>query len=365
MLFNINSCFLCLFSSHKMKFIFLSFFLFFAFLGVSQEKKTYEIRTIAFYNVENLFDIENDSLIRDNDRTPDGKDKWTKKRFDLKINHISKVISEIGSDITKTSPDIIGLCEVENQGVIKSLVNHQNLIHKNYEIIHFDSPDERGIDVAFLYKPSVFIPGNFKSHRLLLSNTEGYRDYTRDQLVVNGFLDAEEINFIINHWPSRSGGELRSRPNRLLAAKLNKRIIDSLRFLDLEAKIIAMGDFNDDPNNDSFKKILKTKGKQQDLEALDLFNPMEKLFKKGVGSLAYRDKWNLFDQFYISSNLVSEDKEEFSFWKVNVFIPSYLTDQKGRYKGYPLRTYAGGSYIGGYSDHYPIYLYLIREKASP
>lgn len=352
---------MCLFSLRKMKFLLLSFVLFISTFGISQEKKNYEIRTIAFYNIENLFDIENDSLIHDDDRTPDGKDRWTKNRLELKINHISKVISEIGNSRTNTSPDIIGLCEVENHGVLKSLVNHDNLINKNYEIIHFDSPDERGIDVALLYKPSVFIPGNFKSHRLLLTNEEGYRDYTRDQLVVNGFLDAEEINFIVNHWPSRSGGELRSRPNRLLAAKLNKRIIDSLRFLDIDAKIISMGDFNDDPNNDSFKKILKTKGKLKDLEEVDLFNPMEKLFKKGVGSLAYRDKWNLFDQFYISSNLISKDKQEFSFWKADVFNPSYLTDQKGRYKGYPLRTYAGGSYIGGYSDHYPIYMYLIRE----
>lgn len=361
MLFNPTNSYMDLFGLPKRKMSFLGFFLFFVSFCVSQEEKTYEIRTIAFYNVENLFDIEDDSLIRDDDRTPEGKDRWTKKRFDLKITHISKVIAEIGSGITNTSPDIIGLCEVENHGVIKSLVNHQNLINKDYEVIHFDSPDERGIDVAFLYKESVFIPGNFKSHRLLLTNEEGYRDYTRDQLVVNGFLDAEEINFIVNHWPSRSGGELRSRPYRIAAAKLNKRIIDSLRFLDIDAKIISMGDFNDDPKNDSFKKILKTKGKLKDLEEVDLFNPMEKLFKKGVGSLAYRDKWNLFDQFYISSNLISKDKQEFSFWKADVFNPSYLTDQKGRYKGYPLRTYAGGSYIGGYSDHYPIYMYLIRE----
>ena len=229
----------------------------FYFLGVSQENKTYKIRTIAFYNVENLFDTENDSLTFDDDRTPGGKDQWTNDRYEKKIANISKVLSEIGVGISKTSPDIIGLCEVENKSVVEDLIHHENLNDKNYGVIHFDSPDERGIDVALLYKKSVFIPNSFKSHRLLLFNDSGFRDYSRDQLVVSGFLDDEEVHFIVNHWPSRSGGEARSRPNRIAAAKLNKRIIDSIAKLDSDSKIISMGDFNDDPINDSFKKILR------------------------------------------------------------------------------------------------------------
>jgi predicted extracellular nuclease len=332
------------------------------FSGISQENKTYKIRTIAFYNVENLFDITNDSLTFDDDRTPEGKDNWTLERYTNKVANISKVISEIGADVTKTSPDIIGICEVENQRVVEDLILHPNLADKNYGVIHFDSPDERGIDVALLYKKSVFIPNSFKSHRLLLFNEEGFRDYSRDQLVVGGFMDNEEIRFIVNHWPSRSGGEARSRPNRIAAAKLNKRIIDSLVKLDAHTKIISMGDFNDDPINDSFKKVLRTQGKVKKLEENDLFNPMEKLHKKGVGSLAYRDKWNLFDQIYFTRNFINEKKKDFSFWKVGVFNPSYLMDPNGRYKGYPLRTYAGGSYVGGYSDHFPVFLYLIKES---
>ena len=330
-----------------------------------QDKKTYSIRTIAFYNVENLFDTENDTLTFDDDRTPEGKDNWTINKYEKKIANISKVLSEIGSGITNTSPDIIGLCEVENKSVVEDLIHHNNLNDKNYGIIHFDSPDERGIDVALLYKKSVFIPNSFKSHRLLLFNDDGFRDYSRDQLVVGGFLDNEEIHFIVNHWPSRSGGEARSRPNRIAAAKLNKRIIDSLITLNADSKIISMGDFNDDATNDSFKKILKTNGKVKNLSESNLFNPMEKLFRKGIGSLAYRDKWNLFDQIYFTNNFISKEKETFSFWKADVFNPSYLLDPKGRYKGYPLRTYAGGSYIGGYSDHFPVYLYLIKESPPP
>ncbi len=328
---------------------------------LAQEGATYNIKTIAFYNVENLFDTVNDSLTFDDDRTPEGKDSWTIQRYRYKLDQISKVILEIGNETTGNSPDIVGLCEIENKQVVEDLINSTNLSAKDYGIVHFDSPDERGIDVALLYKKSIFIPDAFKSHRLLLSNSEGFRDYTRDQLVVGGYLEDEYFYFIVNHWPSRSGGAARSKPNRLAAAKLNKKIIDSIQYDDRNAKIISMGDFNDDAIDDSFKKILKTKGKQEGLDSLSLFNPMEKLFRKGVGSLAYRDKWNLFDQIYMTSNLISKNKENYSFWKAGVYNPSYLIDPTGRFKGYPLRTYAGGSYIGGYSDHFPVYIFLLKK----
>jgi len=332
------------------------------FFAFPQEEKTYAIKTIAFYNIENLFDIENDSLTFDDDRTPEGKDHWTIERYQKKIENMSQVLSEIGSEVTQTSPDIIGICEIENKDVLEDLVHHENLICKDYKIVHLDSPDERGIDVALLYKKASFIVDTFRSHRLLLNDAEGFRDYTRDQLVVSGYLDDEQFHFIVNHWPSRSGGEARSKPNRIAAAKLNKKIIDSIQRLDVNAKIISMGDFNDDPTDESLKKILRTKGKHKNLEGTELFNPFEKLFKKGVGSLAYRDKWNLFDQIYFTSNLINDKKDSYSFWKAGVFNRSYLLDPSGRYKGYPLRTYAGGSYIGGYSDHFPVHMYLIKES---
>ncbi len=330
----------------------------------AQAKREYEVRTIAFYNVENLFDIYNDTLAFDDDRTPEGKDRWTQERYQHKITQTSKVISEIGREITRSAPDIIGLCEIENKQVVEDLIASEMLRKNTYGIIHFDSPDERGIDVALLFKKNAFNVHTFKSHRLLLYNEEGFRDYTRDQLVVGGILDNEAFYFIVNHWPSRSGGESRSRPFRLAAAKLNKRIIDSLHKVDIQAKIISMGDFNDDPTSDSFKKILRTKGKTKKIDSLNLINPMEKIFKKGYGSLAYRDKWNLFDQFYFSSNLLNLNSQEFRFWKAGIYNPNYLITQNGKYEGYPLRTYAGGSYLGGYSDHFPVFMYLIRESTS-
>ena len=311
--------------------------------------------------MENLFNTTNDTLVYDDGRTPEGKYVWTEERYQQKIDNTAKVLSEIGTETTNASPDIIGLCEVENQAVVEDLVQNKRLANKDYGIIHLDSPDERGIDVAFLYKKSSFTPSSFKSHRLLLFNDEGFRDYTRDQLVVSGYLDGEPMYFLVNHWPSRSGGEARSRPYRRKAAELNKRIIDSIQVLDMDAKIISMGDFNDDPRDSSFKKVLRTKGKVNQLDSLSLFNPMEKLYKKGVGSLAYRDKWNLFDQFYMTSSLVTPKKQNYSFWKVGVFAPDYLKTPTGKYKSYPFRTYVGTTYQGGYADHFPVYLYLIKE----
>ena len=330
-------------------------------LTYAQKADSYQIRTVAFYNLENLFDTKNDTLIFDDDRTPEGKDKWTEERYLNKVENMSKVISEIGSTDNKTAPDIVGVCEVENLGVLEDLVHHKNLKKFNYGIVHYESPDERGIDVALLYKKSAFVPVNLNSHRLLLFNLEGKRDYSRDQLIVEGLLDNEKIYFMVNHWPSRSGGEARSRPFRLEAAKLNKRIIDSVQRQDTSAKIISMGDFNDDPIDPSLKKILLVEKNSKNLDSLSLYGPMEKLYKKGRGSLAYRDKWNLFDQLYMTSSLISADREGYSYWKVGIFTPEYLMDPKGKYKGYPLRTYAGGSYIGGYSDHFPVYLHLIKK----
>ena len=327
---------------------------------VGQAQKKYKIRAVAFYNVENLFDTENDSLTLDDDRTPEGKDGWTQERYEQKVANIAKVLSQIGTVTTQTSPDIIGLCEIENKKVLEDLVSHPNLQKMNYGIVHFDSPDERGIDVAFIYKRAVFLPTSFQSRRLLLQNVDGERDYTRDQLVVGGLLDDEQIYCIVNHWPSRSGGVARSKPKRLAAAKLNKRIIDSILEIDQSAKIISMGDLNDDPINDSHRKILKTNGNQKNLEENDLFNPMEKLFSKGIGSLAYRDKWNLFDQIYFTANLLEKEGGSYRFWKANVFTATYLFSKKGKYKGYPFRTYAGGNYTGGYSDHFPVYMHLIK-----
>jgi len=343
-------------------------FLLIAFLSFvtlfSQEKKSYKVITVAFYNVENLFDTENDPVTFDDDRTPDGKDHWTEEIYQAKLKNMAKVIAEIGVDVSGTTPAIIGVCEVENIKVLEDLVNQEPLLKKDYGIVHFDSPDRRGIDVALLYRKKLFTPTNYKAHELIIydNNDRTKRIFTRDQLLVSGMLDGEKIHFIVNHWPSRSGGEERSRPKRIKAAKLNKQIIDSLFVEDPYAKIITMGDFNDDPTSPSIKKHLKTKKKKENLKIKELYNPMEKMAKKGLGSLAYRDGWNLFDQMIISTELTKKDYSSYRYYKAEIFNKPYLTNPRGRYKGYPYRSFTGGGFTGGYSDHFPVYLYLVKEK---
>lgn len=328
----------------------------------AQNKKTYRVRTIAFYNVENLFDTINDPVKFDDDRTPTGKDHWTSAIYQDKIKNMAKVISGIGDDVTKSTPDIIGVAEVENEAVLVDLINDPQLKASNYGIIHFDSPDERGIDVALLFKKNVFTPTSFHNFPLHLKDDDGSNDYTRDQLLVSGILDDEEIHFIVNHWPSRSGGEARSRSKREAAAALNKQIFDSIQKEDEHAKIISMGDLNDDPTNSSMKKILKTKSNKDRAKGTDIYNPMEEMLKKGLGSLAYRDGWNLFDQIFFTAELLKEDYSSYRYWQAHIYNKSFLVQKDGRYKGYPFRSYSNGNYTGGYSDHFPVYIYLIKEE---
>lgn len=327
-----------------------------------QSKNSYTILTVAFYNVENLFDTEDDPNTFDDDRTPEGKDHWDEAKYQDKISNIAKVLSDIGSEQSAGPPAIIGLCEIENISVLEDLVQSDLLKPFDYEIIHFDSPDERGIDVALLYQKSFFDALDSQSRRLLIYDKDdpSKRDYTRDQLVVSGLLAKEKFHFIVNHWPSRSGGEAKSSYKREKAAALNKRIIDSIFTLEPYAKIISMGDFNDDPNNNSFKKILLTKGYRGDLSFQDLYNPMEEMHKQGMGTLAYRDKWNLFDQLIVTQSLVSREVSGFQFYKAGIFNKSYLITPKGQFKGYPFRSYGYGGYEGGYSDHFPVFIHLIK-----
>jgi len=333
------------------------------FTTLSQEKKLYKVHTIAFYNLENLFDFEDDPLTFDDDRTPEGKDRWTEKIYRAKLKNMASVIAGIGTDVTGTSPVLVGVCEVENRRVLEDLVNQEGLVQKEYGIIQFDSPDRRGIDVALLFRKKIFTPTNYKAIELFIyaDHDVSKRIYTRDQLVVTGMLDGEKIHLIINHWPSRSGGEARSRPKRIKAAKLNRHIIDSLWSEDPYAKIISMGDFNDDPTSPSVKNILRTKKTRKDIQLKELFNPMEEMHKKGLGTLAWRDGWNLFDQMIISSELLKKEFTSYRFYKAGIYNKTYLANQRGRYKGYPYRSFADGGFTGGYSDHFPVYLYLIKE----
>lgn len=347
----------------KLKYCFLVVFALTITFAISQEKKKYKVNTIAFYNVENLFDFEDDPITYDDDRTPEGKDHWTEEIYNAKLVNMAKVIAEIGADVTGTTPAIIGLCETENRRVLEDLVNQEPLLRKDYGIVQYESPDRRGIDVALLYQKRLFTPTNSVAYPLYIydNNDNTKRIYTRDQLLVSGMLDGEKMHFIVNHWPSRSGGEERSRYKRNKAGELNRHIIDSLFSDDPYAKVITMGDLNDDPTNQSVKKHLKAKKKKKGMQLKELYNPMESMHKKGLGTLAYRDSWNLFDQMIVSTELTLEDYSSYRLYKAGIYNKAYLANPKGRYKGYPYRSFSGGGFTGGYSDHFPVYLLLIKE----
>jgi len=330
---------------------------------LAQEKRNFKIHTIAFYNVENLFDTIND-VNKNDEASPMMEMKFNRSEiYKKKVDNMASVIADIGSDLIDKSPSIVGLCEVENKNVIEDLLNNKHLLNKDYEIVHYDSPDERGIDVGLIYNKNVFKLSSTKSHELIIyDNNSSKRNYTRDQLVVSGLLDDELIHLIVNHWPSRSGGEERSRAGRIAAAELNKKIIDSLQNKYQNAKIITMGDFNDDPHDDSMKKVLNAKKNIKDVKVNGIYNPFETILNDdGIGSNAYRDAWQLFDQILVTAPFLNKKYDSYQFYKAGVFNKSYLINKAGRYKGYPFRSFSWGSFTGGYSDHLPSYIYLIKE----
>lgn len=332
------------------------------FPGISQVR--FKAGVVAFYNLENLFDTINTDGVLDEEFTPEGPNRWNGKRYIEKIGRMAGVISQLGEDEgIPGGPAVIGLSEIENRSVLEDLVAHPLLAQAGYMIIHFDSPDLRGVDVALLYQPRYFEPTGAVSAELPLYDKDGSRIYTRDQLLVSGNFDGDEMHFIVNHWPSRSGGEKASRPRRNEAAGLTRSLTDSLLAINPDAKVIIMGDLNDDPVNESVKDILRAGDTVDDLEPGDLFNCMFPMFKKGVGSLAYRDAWNLFDQIIVSQGLLGNDYSSYRYYAARVFNRDFLTQKDGQYKGYPFRTYVGSTYQGGYSDHFPVYIIIVRETA--
>ncbi|TDU43336.1 hypothetical protein BXY82_0747 [Gelidibacter sediminis] len=328
----------------------------------SQEPKKFKIHTLAFYNLENLFDTINDPTKFDESSPMMELVAGRSAVYQKKIRNMARVIAEIGADGAQNAPAILGVSEIENRNVLVDLANDPLLLEKDYGIIHYESPDIRGIDVALMYQKSLFQPISTSSHILkIYDETTKTRVYTRDQLLVSGKLDGDLIHVIVNHWPSRSGGEERSRSKRVAAAKLNKRLIDSLQIIDPYAKIFTIGDLNDDPINASVKDILLAKDEKMDVDLKGLYNPYEKFYKNGLGTTAYQDAWSLFDQILMSQSLLEKDYSSFRFYKAFIYNKNYLTTKRGRWKGYPFRSFSDGGFTGGFSDHFPVYVYLIKE----
>lgn len=386
------------------------FFVFANYNAKAQNK--YQSATVAFYNVENLFDtiksvgyidgnlpfnnqkyhiqipekdilnyeheefkqaytyenIKGKKIIRplvlQEEFLPNGNKKWNTEKYFQKINNISSVISQLGQDITGDAPVIIGLCEIETREILEDIANSKTLKKYGYGIVHFNSFDARGVDTGLLYQKSRFKVINAEPHPIYLYNKDGQRKYTRDILQVTGLLDGEEITFLVNHWPSRSGGEKTSQPFRLEAAKVMLGIFEDIKSKNPDAKIIAMGDFNDDPTSASIKNTFNPVGEIKNTTKDNYYDPMIPLFKKGIGTLSYRDAWNLFDQFISTSSLTTKDKDYSSYkiYKTEVYNKDYLKAKEGLYKGSPNRMWSGNTYkANGYSDHFPVYTILLKD----
>ncbi|MEN9335738.1 MAG: hypothetical protein RLZZ500_725 [Bacteroidota bacterium] len=365
----------------KIKNFIAAFVVFFAINSAQSQDKKYIVHTVAFYNFENLFDTINQAN-NDEEWLPSGAMNWTKQKYQKKLDNLSRVIAELGTgDKQANSPVLLGACEIENRGVLEDLVKHPKIANKDYGIVHFDSPDKRGIDVALLYQKKHFKPTSYVNIPLYIYRSmEGKGDkdkdkeesddkvetdnssdrvYTRDQLLVTGFLDGEEVNIIVNHWPSRSGGEKKSAPFREAAGALNRKIMDSLVKINPNAKIITMGDLNDGSYNKSVKVMIGAKLKKEELKnGGDIFNPFEQMYKDGNATLFHRDAGDIFDQIMISKGFIGDDRSTFKFWKAGIYNKPFLIQTTGQYKGYPLRN---SSTEPGFSDHFPVYIYLVKE----
>jgi hypothetical protein len=347
----------------------------------AQEKK-YKVHTVAFYNFENLFDTINNPN-NDEEWTPNGLQRWTSKKYNQKLENLSKVLMQIGTnEQQKEAPTFIGCSEVENRGVLEDLVKHPNLAKSDYGIVHFESPDKRGIDVGFLYQKKYFKPTSFNNIPLLVYRNNDIQDkkeerteedksdidkievandkrvFTRDILLVTGFLDDEEVNIMVNHWPSRAGGEKKSSPFREVAGRLNRKIMDSIYKVNPNAKIITMGDLNDGAYNKSIKEGIGAKLKKSEVKRFGVYNPFEQMAKDGNATLFYRDAGDIFDQIMVSQTLIQQDYSSFRYWKAGIFNKPFMIQNTGQYKGYPLRHTVNEV---GFSDHFPVYIYLIKE----
>ncbi|MBX7201521.1 MAG: endonuclease [Bacteroidia bacterium] len=318
-----------------------------------------KIFRVGFYNVENLFDWEDDPLTDDQQFLSNGDYGWTKERFELKISHLAKVIRKI-------SPDVMGVCEVENRKVLDYLITKTVLKKDGYSLVHYDSHDKRGIDVGLIYKKGRINVMKTASYPVVFPGDMSKP--SRDILYVKGRTAAgQELHFLVNHWPSRSGGKEKTEHKRMLAAKTARRLCDSILFSDKDARVVLMGDFNDYPNDKSLTEGL---GAQVDSTASghQFYNLMGWQSTNNTGSYNYKGQWGFLDQFVVSSSLIKGNGGIQAFFKntgVADFRFIFTKVKKGQIP-LPFSTYNHeGKYIGGYSDHLPVYTDFYFNQGKP
>jgi len=305
------------------------------------QKQLYATQVVAFYNCENFYDTIHQLSVNDEEFLPNSAKGYNASRYSQKTGQLSKVLFGLGQLGGNEGLALIGVAEIENQYVLEKVIQSNAIRKYQYQYIHFNSKDPRGIDVALIYQPRLFKPYQYKTYSLKDANH--FQDYaTRDILLVKGQLQAQWVYILVNHWPSRRGGSSLAKKNRIWAATNCKRIIDSIHSVDSNAYWIVMGDFNDNPTNKS-------------LRTLELDNPFLSLYKQGQGSLAFRDSWNLFDQILLSRNW-KMPKSQLTNYKSVIYKTPDMVENQGKYAGYPKRTWNGDQFRGGYSDHFPVAL---------
>lgn len=314
---------------------------------LSQEKQ--DTLYIASWNLENLFDAVDDPNKRDEEFLPEGRREWTQERIDIKLEHLARVISAMNNG---KGPSILGVTEVEHRYLLDTMLTRY-FKNRNYKIAYAESPDKRGIDNGLIYDSELFSLNYIDTLRVNLDS--GYP--TRYVFQVNlTFKNGTNINVFVDHWPSRAGGEERSKPNRAKAASVLKERVDKLLNKNNNSIVIALGDFNDEPNNKSIREILGAKyfecGENIDTESL--YNLASIIFEEGGGTYLYRGDWNMLDQIIVSGSAISNNSFHYLCNSFELFKPNFMLTKSGKYKGAATPTFGGSKYLGGYSDHIPV-----------
>ncbi len=329
--------------------------------GAFAQKQQYKVVAIGSYNCENFFDTDDDPEKKDEDFTPGGAYTYTEEVYKQKTHNIATVIQKLGTNVTPDGAAIVGLVEVENDKVLKNLVAQPEIANRNYKYIWFPTSDERGISTAMLYNPKYFTLLHASPVRVPVEEI-GQNRPTRDVLHVTGILAGDTVQVLVNHWPSKSGGEAASAPGRKLAAKVDKRIIDSLTAINPNTKIILMGDLNDNPTAEAITDVLKAKADKKFLKTTDLYNPWTAMYNKGMGTECYRDEWSIIDQIMVSGSLVLNTNNKWKYYNAEIMNSDFLVNKIGKDKGRPHRSFTiTQKWDNGYSDHFPVVIYLISK----
>ena len=307
---------------------------------------------IAFYNCENLFDTLHESGKKDEDFTPSGSYHYTQKIYEQKLHNIATVLQNMGSGKNKNMPAIVGLAEIKNERVLAGLVNQPEIARSSYKYIYYKGPDPRGINTALIYRPDIF---QVVYAEPIAVNLEEINDSakTRDILHVCGLLGKDTIHVFVNHWPSRRGDENESAAKRLIAARALKNAIAGLP-ANVKNNVIIMGDFNDNPTDSSIANVLGTNNKMEIAEGTGLFNPWLEVYRSGRGTECHKGSWNLFDQVFVSRNLTEKGRAALHYDTIEIFNPGFMAYSDHS----PRRSFLGTHWSNGYSDHFPVILYL-------